>query len=104
MAASGAWRAIRKNGDAALRPAIEKPQENELTEWISALAKARAESPALRWGSYHNVMVQPRQLIFERHVDGERVLVAINAAGGDLPRGFQRRLRHRGGSDHRPAA
>ena len=64
-----------------LRPAIEKPQENELTEWISALAKARAESPALRWGSYHNVMVQPRQLIFERRVDGERVLVAINAAG-----------------------
>lgn len=71
----------KKNGDAALRPAIEKPQENELTEWISALAKARAESPALRWGSYHNVMVQPRQLIFERRVDGERVLVAINAAG-----------------------
>ena len=54
----------KKNGDATLRPAIEKPQENELTEWISALAKARAESPALRWGSYHNVMVQPRQLIF----------------------------------------
>lgn len=45
------------------------------------MAKARAESPALRWGSYHNVMVQPRQLIFERHVDGERVLVAINAQG-----------------------
>ena len=45
------------------------------------MAKARAESPALRWGSYHNVMVQPRQLIFERCVDGERVLVAINAAG-----------------------
>ena len=71
----------KKNGDATLRPAIEKPQENELTEWISALAKARAESPALRWGSYHTVMVQPRQLIFERRVDGERVLVAINAAG-----------------------
>ena len=71
----------KKNGDATLRPAIEKPQENELTEWISALAKARAESPALRWGSYHSVMVQPRQLIFERRVDGERVLVAINAAG-----------------------
>ena len=40
-------------------------KRQELTEWISALAKARAESPALRWGSYHNVMVQPRQLIFE---------------------------------------
>ena len=48
---------------------------------VRGIAKARAESPALRWGSYHNVMVQPRQLIFERRVDGERVLVAINAAG-----------------------
>ena len=78
---SGPAVVTREQQSATLRPAIEKPQENELTEWISALAKARAESPALRWGSYHNVMVQPRQLIFERRVDGERVLVAINAAG-----------------------
>ena len=30
-------------------------------------------------GQLRNVLVQPKQLIFERRVDGERVLVAINA-------------------------
>ena len=69
----------KKNGDPTLRPAIEKPEENELTRWISLLAQARTSSPALCNGSYRNVMVQPKQLIFERRTDDERVLVAINA-------------------------
>ena len=71
----------KKNGDPTLRPAVEKPAENELTAWITALAHARTASKALCWGSYRNVLVQPRQLIFERYADGERVLVAINADG-----------------------
>ena len=69
----------KKNGDPSLRPAVEKPESNELTKWIGALAKARKESRALCYGSYRNIMVQPRQLIFERKIEGERVLVAINA-------------------------
>lgn len=66
-------------GDPALRPDIEKPEWNELTEWISALAEARKSSRALQYGSYNNLCVQPKQLIFERTVEGERVIVAINA-------------------------
>ena len=69
----------KKDGDPALRPAIETPQSNKLTEWIAALAGARTASPALCGGSYRNVLVQPKQLIFERKTDAERVLVAINA-------------------------
>lgn len=69
----------KSNGDAALRPDIEKPEWNELTDWISRLAKARKSSKALQYGSYNNLCVQPKQLIFERSVDGERVIVAINA-------------------------
>lgn len=69
----------KKDGDPALRPAIEAPQRNELTEWITALAGARTASPALCSGSYRNVLVQPKQLIFERRTADERVLVAINA-------------------------
>ncbi len=68
----------KKNGDPTLRPAIEKPEENKLTAWISALAKARTGSKALCMGSYRNIMVQPWQLIFERKYGDERVLVAIN--------------------------
>lgn len=69
----------KRSGDPALRPEIAAPEENELTEWISALAKARTSSPALCYGSYRNIMVRPGQLIFERKTDSERVLVAINA-------------------------
>lgn len=71
----------KRSGDPALRPEIAEPETNELTEWISALAKARTNSPALCYGSYRNIMVRPGQLIFERKTDSERVLVAINAEG-----------------------
>ena len=53
----------KKDGDPALRPEIALPEHNALTEWIAALAGARSASPALRNGSYRNVMVQPKQLI-----------------------------------------
>ena len=66
-------------GDAPLRPALEQPEWNDLTDWISKLAKAKRESQALCYGGYRNVVLTNRQLIFERAVEGERVLVAINA-------------------------
>ena len=69
----------KKSGDDALRPAIETPEHNELTDWITALAGARTASPALCSGSYRNILVQPKQLIFERRCGDDRVLVAINA-------------------------
>lgn len=69
----------KKNGDPTLRPEIALPEQNDLTEWITALAGARTASPALCNGSYRNVMVQPKQLIFERRCGDDRVLVAINA-------------------------
>ena len=69
----------KKSGDDALRPAIETPEHNDLTDWITALAGARTASPALCNGSYRNILVQPKQLIFERRCGDDRVLVAINA-------------------------
>jgi glycosidase len=71
----------KSDGDAALRPAVEKPEWNDLTDYIAALAKARQGSRALAYGSYRNVVLTNHQIIFERAVDGERVLVAVNAAG-----------------------
>ncbi len=65
-------------GDAALRPCFDAPEENELTAWIAKLAAAHKESRALCYGNYTNVMIQSKQLIFEREADGERVLVAVN--------------------------
>ena len=78
----------KRNGDPTLRPAVEKPEESDLTAWIAALAHAHTGSKALCRGSYRNVLVQPKQLIFERYADGERVLVAINADGNPFDAHF----------------
>ena len=70
----------KQDGDPALRPCFEKPEENDLTQWIAACAKAFSNSKALQYGSYKTVMQQNHQLIFERKYEGQRVLVAINAS------------------------
>jgi len=71
----------KSQGDAALRPAIGKPESNELTAFIARLAEAHKNSKALCYGSYRNVVLTNHQIIFERACDGERVLVAVNAGG-----------------------
>ena len=69
----------KRQGDPALRPRIEKPEWNELTEWISKLAAAKKSSEALCYGDFRSVVLTNKQCIFERKAAGERVLVAINA-------------------------
>lgn len=65
-------------GDDALRPALEAPQENELTEQIRTLATARSASLALRMGDYQELFRGNRQLVFARRAPGETVVVACN--------------------------
>ncbi|MDE7286256.1 MAG: alpha-glucosidase C-terminal domain-containing protein, partial [Lachnospiraceae bacterium] len=72
-------KANKSEGDPALRACFEEPVFNELTEWISRLAKAKKESPALNYGDFRSVVLTNKQCIFERKTEGERVLVAINA-------------------------
>ena len=69
----------KSRGDAALRPALETPEWNGLTDWIAALARAKRSSPALFYGGFRTVLLTNRQFIFERAAEGQRVLVALNA-------------------------
>ncbi|MCR4588435.1 MAG: maltodextrin glucosidase [Lachnospiraceae bacterium] len=72
----------KENGsDDGLRASFEAPCWTDLTETIAAMAKARKGSKALQYGGYRQVLITNRQLIFERAVEGERVLVAVNADG-----------------------
>ena len=80
-----------RGSDADLRPALEKPEWNDLTAWIARLAEAKKNSRALCWGAYRNVVLTNRQIIFERVCDGERVLVAINAEGSPYTAHFDAR-------------
>ena len=69
----------KRSGDAALRPAFERPEWNELTDAVAAMIRARSASRALREGAYREVLLTNRQYIFERQTEGERVLCAFNA-------------------------
>ena len=70
----------QKFGDHELRPALDAPEWNELTDWIADLSKARAQSKAIVWGSYEQLQVTPQQLVFRRCCEDERVIVAVNAS------------------------
>ena len=84
-------KADKKDGDPALRVSFDAPQENELTEWISKLAKAHRESKALCYGSLAVPVLTNKQCIIERQFEDERVLVAINADGAPYTAHFDAR-------------
>lgn len=72
-------KADKSQGDPALRPCFDKPEWNELTDWISRLAEAKKNSEALCYGDFRSVLLTNKQCIFERKSAHERVMVAINA-------------------------
>ena len=71
------------DGDWALRPALDGPAPNELTAFIKQLTHLRsaddAAARALNYGAYRNVVIQNKQLLFERACDDAAVFVAVNA-------------------------
>ncbi|MBE5857995.1 MAG: cyclomaltodextrinase [Lachnospiraceae bacterium] len=66
-------------GDPALRPCIDKPEWNELTDKIASMVKARRESHALNYGGFKSLVLTNRQCVYERESERGRVMVAINA-------------------------
>lgn len=84
-------KADKSQGDPALRVSFDKPRSSELTDWISALAKAHKESKALCYGSLSVPVLTNKQCIIEREFEGERVLAAINADGESFTAHFDAR-------------
>ena len=72
------------NMDQDLRPCLDKPEWNDLTDWIAALARVRQENPALCYGDYHQVQCLNKGLVFSRSWGGHRIITAINASGEAL--------------------
>lgn len=73
-------KADKRQGDPALRVSFEKPEWNELTDFISRLAECKKQSDALNYGDFKSIVLTNHQCIFERKTEKERVLVAINAS------------------------
>lgn len=72
----------KSQGDGALRPMMTGDDignmANSLTDYIARLNEARRQSKALCRGDYNQLYVRPKQLIFARSYEGERVICAIN--------------------------
>lgn len=81
-------KADKSQGDPALRACFEKPEWNELTDFIAALTKAKEGSEALNYGNFRSVVLTNKQCIFERKSEHERVLVAINMDSNDYTAHF----------------
>lgn len=69
----------KEDGDNALRPAIEKPEYNEIAEFVAKASKIHKESKALCYGAFDILHMTNRQLVYERSFEGERIIVLINA-------------------------
>ena len=68
----------KKPGDHELRPAIERPEWNDLTSIIAAMADSHRTSPALCFGGISMRLLENKHCIFERDYKGDRVMVAVN--------------------------
>ena len=73
-------KAEKSQGDPALRACFEEPLWNSLTEHVAKLTEIKRNSPALNYGSFRSVLLTNQQCIFERKVEEERILVAVNAS------------------------
>jgi cyclomaltodextrinase len=74
----------KEHGDNDLRPWLEHPQWNGITDFIARLSRIRRDSPALQHGVFRELCVRNGQYLFER-VYGEpgtdtkeRMVVAVN--------------------------
>jgi glycosidase len=73
----------KNEGDPALRPAVEKPEWNELTDTVAAMAHAFCQSKPLQYGDFSSMILENQHCIFVRNFEGERVLCAVNASDGE---------------------
>lgn len=74
--------ADKGQGDDALRPEfsaeLAESSHNALSNYISRLYAVRKSSAALCRGSYKQLHINPKQLVFRREYNGERVIFALN--------------------------
>ncbi|NLZ46167.1 MAG: cyclomaltodextrinase [Clostridiales bacterium] len=81
-------KAHKNEGDPALRVSFDEPVENELSQWVSKLAKIHKESKALCHGTISIPVLTNKQCIIRREFEDEVVMIAINADGEDYAAHF----------------
>lgn len=78
-----------QGSDDSLRPEFTSPTPNDLTSYISKLAKVHSQEPALCHGTYRKLVLTNKQLLFERALGGGHVIIAINAEAMEFAAKFE---------------
>ena len=79
-----------RNSDDSLRPALNfdnyknAVKSNPCTRLISALGKIRQSTPALCYGTYHELELQTTHFAYERTLDGKSVIITVNNADNSV--------------------
>lgn len=68
----------KKDGDEALRPSLDEPYNNALTEVIKKLASLRKNNEELVYGEYQTLGLNHNFLAFERKLNNSMLMIAIN--------------------------
>lgn len=69
-----------QGSDTSLRPKVDSPIFNELTEFVAKLCKLRTNNKTLAYGNFTNLHTTNHQYVFERKLDDKRIIVMINAS------------------------
>ncbi len=77
------------NGDPSLRPYIEKPEWNGLTDLVARLARIFRSQSALQYGSFRSVALTNQACAYAREYNGEKILVCINESNQEQTLHFQ---------------
>lgn len=76
--------------DKFLRPMVQEPKFEVLTEFVAKLCKIRGSNKVLAYGDFANLHTTNHQYVFERKLDNKRIIVMLNASdsGYDLNYNF----------------
>lgn len=68
----------KAKGDSDLRPDIEAPQWNDLTDLLAGLCAVRQQFPVLGRGAFRILQMTNRQLVFRRGTGADSLIIAVN--------------------------
>lgn len=85
------FKADKSQGDPALRPMFDKPQWNDLTDYVKGCVSAFQSSHALQYGEFKSLVLQNKACVWERESGDDRVLVACNIDGAPFTAHFDAR-------------
>lgn len=80
---------IKSNGsDDALRPSLELDNlyinDGGLISGIKKLAEIRKNNPALKYGTYRQLLVKSEQFAFAREFEGKKTIVVFNSSASNI--------------------